>query len=247
MVQHRLGKKVVRHDSRTFKLSNYIHVPSLVLPDEVSWIMRPQVWPMYLNDTLGDCVEAAQGHMIEQWDFYTANGKPLPTDSDILNAYESIGGYNPDDPTTDQGSDMLSALNFWRKVGVGGHKIIAYVSLANLNEIKAAIYLFGNAFLGIQLPVSAQGQDAWTVTKGGTLSKEGAYGSWGGHCVPAMAISPKTISVITWGERLKMSHNFYTDYTDEAYAVLSLDWLTRTGMNPGGFNLDQLKADLLAL
>ena len=62
-----------------------------------------------------------------------------------------------------------------------------------------------------------------------------------------MAGSPLTFTCVTWGERLKMSHNFLLDYAEEAYVVLSPDWLNAMGEAPSNFNLGQLQADLAAL
>ena len=121
------------------------------------------------------------------------------------------------------------------------------VDPTNLAEVKMATWLFGNVCAGLQLPSSAQNQNAWTVAQGGTYTPTGAPGSWGGHCVPIMGVSPITMSCITWGARLKMSHNFFHDYCDEAYVVLSPDWIEKSGLAKSGFDLATLKADLLTL
>jgi hypothetical protein len=206
---------------------------------------------MYLNDVIGDCVPAAAGHMVEQWTTYA--GLPvIPTDADILKVYEDIGGYVPDDPSnpqtnaSDNGATMLDMLNYWRKTGVAGHKILAYVQVnpKNADEVRTAIYLFGNLFTGIQLPTSVQGFERWIVPDGGMASPVGVPGSWGGHCIPIVADSPRSRTCVTWGGLLKMSPNFMLDYVDEAFAVLSLQWIEKNGLSPSHFNLAQLEADL---
>jgi hypothetical protein len=246
----KLGKKAARFDPRTLRMSKYLTAAALPsIGAEVSWYTKISTWPMYMNDTLGDCVPAAAGHTIEQWDFYSGNGKPLPTNPQIISAYEAIGGYVPGNPSTDNGCDMLTAVKYWQKTGIAGHKIDAFVSVnpQDFNEVKAAIALFGNVYLGLQLPISAQGATSWTVPDGGVNSADGQPGSWGGHCVPIMAASPQSLTVITWGAPLKMSHNFMFDYADEAYALLSPDWINSQGVSPGNFNLAALQADLALL
>lgn len=248
-----LGKKAPRLDHRTLRLAKYLTIkPEVYLPpNEVSWITRLQSaeqLPMYLNDDIGDCVAAAAGHMIQQWNFYA--GHPAkPTDQDIQKSYEDVGGYIPGDPSTDNGMDMLSYLKYWRTVGVGGHKILAFVSVdfTNISEVKAAIQLFGNLYIGLALPVAAQGQGAWTVSDNWTNTDNGQPGSWGGHCVPLFAASMLTRTCVTWGVGLKMSDNFFEDYCDEAYAVLSSEWMDVTGHSPMGLDLSQLKSDLLEI
>jgi hypothetical protein len=204
----------------------------------------------YIANTIitHNCVEAAQLHVIQQWTHY-AGTELVPTTNDAIRLYSAEGGYVPGQPNTDNGTVILDALNYWRKTGVAVgtalHKITAYVAVdwKNQDELQSAIQWFGNVILGVQLPVSAQTQTAWTVPNGGPYG-QGSPGSWGGHCVPVLARSPETASCITWGQRLKMSHNFFTDYVDECYAVVSQDWIEANGEAPSGLNLTQLQADL---
>ena len=249
---HKLGKNAPREDSRTLKFAKYRVGLAPVVPvvgAEVSWITKvPPPWNMFLNDTLGDCVCAGMAHMVMQWSFYA--GKPfIPTNDDVLRVYEDVGGYKPGDPSTDNGCDMLTALQYWKDTGIAGHKIDAYMTVDWTSdlEIREAIRLFGSVFVGLALPNTAQGQDSWTVADGGIYTPNGEPGSWGGHCVPFMAASPETRTCVTWGATLKQSHNFDLDYVDEMYVVLSPDWIAANGVSASQFNLTQLQADLAAL
>jgi hypothetical protein len=248
-----LGKAPARKDTRTLKLAKYLPKRTVLQPPplEVSWITKlaaAEPLPMFLNDSLGDCVAAAAGHMEQQWNFYAGHPKQ-PTDADVLASYEAVGGYDPGNPNTDSGMDMLSYLNWWKTTGLGGDKIFAYleVDYTNIQEVMQAVELFGNVYLGVQLPTFVQGATMWTVGPGGVYVAAGTPGSWGGHCVPIVAISPETLTCITWGTTLKMSHNFLADYADEAFAVLSSDWLNANGVSPDDLNIAQLQADLAAL
>jgi hypothetical protein len=245
----KLGKGPRKFDARNLKLSKYIKALPTPPGPEQSWVMEVIDWPMFLNDQLGDCVIAGAAHVIQQWDYYSRKSFLLPTDQQVLKAYEDVGGYVPGDPNSDNGCNMLDALKYWRKTGIAAHKIGAFVEVdpKNLYEVAVAVWLFGNLYTGVALPISAQGQSAWVVPEGGTKSEQGQPGGWGGHCVPIMAVSPKTLTCITWGMRLKMSHNFFADYCEEAYAVLSEDWINRLGIAPSGFDFDTLKADLAQL
>lgn len=247
----RLGKNERVIDRRTLKLSNYLPKVIAAPPAEVSWITKLEAAepiPMYLNDRIGDCVVAAAGHMEQQWNFYA--GHPFqPSNDDVLRAYEVVGGYDPGNPSTDNGTNMLAFLKYWRKIGLAGHTIAAFLSVdwTNDDEVRQAIYLFGNLYIGVQLPISAQGKNEWIVPDGGIYTSAGEPGGWGGHCVPLVAASPKTRTCITWGSTLKMSHNFLQDYGDEAFCVLSQDWLDKTGLSPTALNFTQLMADLAAI
>lgn len=247
-----LGKKAPRIDSRTLKLARYL-APAVALPPppaEVSWVTEVPAWPMYLNDQLGDCVCAAMAHCLQQWSFYGAGTEITVPDHAVLKAYEDISGYDPTDPSTDNGCVMLDALKYWKRTGIGGHKILAYMSVdwTNATELFQAIELFGSVFTGLALPVTAQSESAWTVPPGGPINNAaGAPGTWGGHCVPIMAASPHSRTCVTWGSTLKMSPNFANDYIEEAYVVLSPDWFSKIGMSPAKFNMTQLTADLAQL
>ena len=49
---------------------------------------------------------------------------------------------------------------------------------------------------------------------------------------------------VTWGELMPVTWNFLAAYCDEAYAILSPDWISTMGQSVLGLNLAALKADL---
>jgi hypothetical protein len=199
---------------------------------------------MMLNDQLGDCTIAGAGHAIQVW---TANAGSETTvaDSDILTAYEQWDGYDPSDPNTDQGGVELDVLNDWRQGGLSGHKLLAYAaaSVSNLQEIRQAIALFGGVYIGVSLPLTAQGQEEWTVVpdEGGGSSQAG---SWGGHCVFVVGYDATTFTCISWGQLIKITVPFWLKYCDESYALFGQDWINSGGQAPSGFDADQLMSDL---
>lgn len=200
---------------------------------------------MLANDRFSDCVEAAAGHSIHIW---TANAQSSPTvvtEHDVLTAYSAITGFNPNDPATDQGTNELDALNYWRKTGIAGHKIQAYAQInpKSKSQVKYAIDLFGVAYIGVALPLTAQTQPYWHVTRGqGANAKPN---SWGGHGIACTGYTKSRVQFITWGQVMEMTWGFFVTYVDEAYALLSMpDWFTASGATPNGFNLPQLQADL---
>lgn len=242
-----LGKKDVRHDRRTLRLSKYL--PTLPPVPNVwpAWSPGITNWGVMLNNRLGDCTIAACGHMIRNW-HNVLGSRSGPTDADILAAYEGAAGYNPADPATDQGSDGLTVLNYWRQTGIGSDKILAYLALdqGNVAHLKAAIYLFGGAWLGLAMPQTAENQSTWHITAAG-LQGAGTPGSWGGHAIPVFGYGQKTLPLVSWGARYEMTWGFMLSYTDESYVALSRDWLNLKGLSPAGFNLAALQADLAAL
>ena len=86
----------------------------------------------------------------------------------------------------------------------------------------------------------------WVVPAGGPVG-DAAPNPNNGHCIPAVAYDPNNLTVVTWGEPKTMSWEFYAAYADEAFAVLSQDFIESSGTDLDGFDLTALKADLKAL
>ena len=250
LTTRKLGKRPPRHDPRTLQLENYIIPSKLPAPPAAeNWgaAVPTDGWPMMKNDTVGDCTCAAAGHLIEDWTANATNGKDtvVLSDGDIVAAYSAITGYDPATGANDTGAVEIDVLNYWRKTGIGGHTILAYVAMepGNHQHVMDAVYLFGGCYIGLALPISAQNQAVWSVPPGGR-GGDGAPGSWGGHAVPVVAYDSRGLTCVTWGMLKRMTWQFWDTYCDEAYAVLSQDWLESAGKAPSGLDLPALQADL---
>lgn len=247
----KLGKKAARHDWRTFMLHRYLTQPvrgTLPVPSvSRNWSGLVKEWPVMLNDNIGCCAIAGQGHAIQEWTCINKKGC-VPTDQDILTGYSAVSGYIPGQPDTDNGCVLLDALNYWRKVGIGGHKILAYVGLevGNAMELKLAVDLFGNAYTGVQLPNTAKQQKTWYVPQGGARG-DGEPGSWGGHLILVTGYDQSGLDFISWGQVMRMTWAFWHTYSDENYGLLSHDWIGQGGTSPSKFSLSQLQTDLALL
>lgn len=239
-----LGKLPARHDPRTLRMSSYLAALTPP-PARVDWSRGFNInYGMMLNDSLGDCTEAAKGHAIQIWSLNLGRLVTVP-DSIVLAAYESECGYVPSDPSTDQGGVELDVLNDWRKAGFGGHKLLAYAdpSPQTALHIRQAIWLFGGVYIGLQLPASAQSQSTWSIVPDDG-SGNTAPGSWGGHAVFVPAYDADSLTCITWGQRLRMTWEFWDRYTDESHALLSPDWINSRNVDPSGIALADLQSDL---
>jgi hypothetical protein len=64
-MSYRLGKKAARHDARNFPFTRYRMAVVPPPPETLDLGAKVSVWPMYLNDKMGDCTCAAVGHMAE--------------------------------------------------------------------------------------------------------------------------------------------------------------------------------------
>jgi hypothetical protein len=107
--------------------------------------------------------------------------------------------------------------------------------------LRTAAWLFGGLYIGLQLPLSAQRQGTWDC--GGALTGPDRPGSWGGHAVDVVRYSPGSLTVVTWGRLQDMTWSFWDRYCDEAYCILSRDFLDGDRA-PNGFDVEALRADL---
>jgi hypothetical protein len=150
------------------------------------------------------------------------------------------------DESTDQGCDMLTACKRWRAEGLAGHKIEAFAGLnpRRIDELKLSISSFGSANLGFNLPLSAQDQKRWEIDD--SNPSRSRVGSWGGHCVTAVKYNDSHVGVVSWGVLLEVSWPFVLRYMDEAYALLSPDWMNGEH-SPAGLDIATLRADLRML
>ncbi|HET9895465.1 MAG TPA: hypothetical protein VFQ44_11095 [Streptosporangiaceae bacterium] len=244
MVDVKLGKNPARHDPRTFAYAKYRNTMEKP-PAQAHW-GHGLPFTMLDNDKYGDCVEAGFAHQLQIWG--DRAGTPfVPTDAQTVAAYTAITGFNPDDPSTDKGTDILTACGYWKSTGIADHQITAYAAVnpRDRAEVCEAIAWYGGAYIGLALPISAQGQvgKEWTVTTG----KDAKAGSWGGHCVPLCGYDANVVWCVTWGALQPMTWEFLTTYCDEAFVMLAQEWMEASGESPSKLAWGQLLADLANL
>lgn len=232
----KLGKKPaspcrVPHLYRLRGISTRLATPDISC-DRTSLVTS---WPMLDNDKIGDCTIAAVGHA-EQLLTAMAGDERTMTTTEAIDGYEDFG-YDPLDVQpdgsnpTDQGANAQDVLQHWLAPGfqIGGKndQIAAFCGLDPLNQQEAeqTITWLGVIYLGVALPIAAQGASAWDYDpdRDGPATGNWAPGSWGGHAIPAVAYGPAGLVVVTWGTLLTMSWPFYRQFTDEAYAILTHD------------------------
>lgn len=240
----KLGKLPPRRDSRTLRLAQYMDLAALP-PIPAAWDWTTKVrkpFSMFDNDKLGDCTIASLGHGQQVWTS-NASHEMTPTDKQIIAAYKGACGYKPGYPLSDRGGIALDVLKYAQKVGIAGNKIGPYVLVEheNLEHVRAAIFLFGGVYTGIDLPISAQRQDVWDVPSGGT---NGRPGSWGGHMTWTAAYDAISIGIMTWNVLKEATIPFWQTYPDEVYAIVSPLWMRTKSRAPSGLNIKALKEDL---
>ncbi len=214
---------------------------------------------VYDNNTLGDCVIAGMAHVVG---VLTGNAGTPPfiyTSQQIIALYSAIGGYVPGDPSTDQGCDEQTALNYWMHNGAcppnttlpGGdkHNIAGWIAVDATDpvEFRTAMWLFENLYFGIELP------DAWVnpipSASGFVWNVAGAPDPNNGHCVAGVGYTSKGVTFDTWGMTGLMTNAAIAKYATrtangELYTVVSMDAIDKaTQKAPYGFDWSQLVAD----
>jgi hypothetical protein len=245
---YKLGKRPPVIDDRTLRFGSYLKPTLPAPPPSVNYGTKVPAWPMYYNDQYGDCTCAAAGHMIQNWTANAGTEVTVPQSS-VLSFYEHFVGTPP---PPDEGCDMLSVLKYWRSTGLDKHEVKAFAALdlKNQTEAQNALFLTGGIYIGVALPDFATTGDMlktpWVVPKGGPVGNA-APNPNNGHCIPAVAYDATGLTVVTWGEAKSMGWDFYDAYTDEAFAVVSEDFVNRSGETPAGFDLAAMLNDLKQL
>lgn len=250
------GKRPPKFNPKTLLMSKYVLADAPPPPPEKrawEYVIADDAWEMLGNDTVGDCVIAAMMHFIMA---STANtGKPATFTTELaLELYSAITGYDPsqtDDEgnnPTDQGTTWTDALAYWQSTGIVDaagtiHKIEAWGSVGlDLPSLRQGINLFGGILIGLNVTNSMEQQFGnglpWNAPFGGGIA--------GGHGIPGFGYGGQGESIVTWGKRQQGDLTLPGQF-DEAYAVVTSDWLSVAGLSPSGLDLAALQADIAGL
>ena len=237
-------------DSRTFELAGYLNAEGLPeIPEKYNWgkKIRRNNWGDMGNLKVNLCTCAAAGHFIMTWK--SSTGRLMrPKDEIILKAYCALTDYDPQSGEPGQGVEAIRCLKYWRKHGVGDHKIVAFAKLEDKNreQLIKTIYLFGGCYVGLNLPKSAERQynttKKWTIPRGGK-KRDAEKGSWFGHAVLVTGYKNEELRIISWGQEMIMTMDFWEAYAEESYAVFSESFI-RHDKTPTGVDIGVLLNDL---
>jgi hypothetical protein len=226
-------------------------LPPVPLSADVDWATAVPQWPMYLNDQLGDCTIAGIGHLYGALTWYAKSDEALFADDQIQSVYSRIGGYVPGDPSTDQGCVMQDVLADQTATGMTDtagktHTVAAYAAIGNPADedlLGQALDVFGSVYTGIAVQQNMETEFAdgqpWTWQRGGQ--------EVGGHAIclqrrQGTAAAP--LEYVTWGALQPATTGFQANAVDEAWVVVTADWLAANGSTVEGMDLQQLLADM---
>jgi hypothetical protein len=169
---------------------------------------------------------------------------------DVLNGWRQVGvaGHQITAYAALQVQPAQSAQpapeSFWKKLkGLFGKKAPRPRAMLPVldRQLKQGVYYFGGVYIGVELPLTAQGQATWDVV---SLDGDGERGSWGGHAIPIVGYDSEYFYVITWGAIVKVTPAFLAEYMSEAYVCFSNDIVGADGKSPQGLETAVLLTDL---
>jgi hypothetical protein len=222
------------------------------IPSAKSWLNGlPADLGMMLNGadpadpgapSLGCCTCSALGHAHQVWSFNATGQMRTIPNAFILKNYELFCGYNPADPSTDQGGVMqdilVQLMNLGFQTPDGPDMPLGYVEVDPRlpSDIREVIALAGIAYLGMDV------LDSWTEAEAGGTWRADRSPVAGKHCVIAAGYDADGLDIISWGMRFRMPWESFAGYCSEAYFIVDQHWIEKTGQTPGGLTLDELAA-----
>jgi hypothetical protein len=203
------------------------------------------------NDRLGDCTAAGACHIVEA---VTAASQldVVLEEGDAIDFYEQSTGYNPADPSTDQGGDEITVLTSWRDKGIGGkHKITGWLSVdeKNVALIRSILAVFGPVlYFGVELVDSYMA----LAKPGGFVWDVGMPDPSDGHCIVGVGANDAGVQIDTWGLIGTFTYAAVAELCSEAnggnlFAVLSPEIISAAKATaPDGMNWTALEAAFVA-
>ena len=160
MSNRKLGRLPARPDARRLMLGSYLAAAQLPPPPAQSdrtggisdWgdMLNAGDSPLVKGGAVGDCTCAGIGHMIMAWSRIASGTAVVPSDQQILTAYEAVSGYNPATGANDNGCLCTGVLEYHRTTGISGNRNVGYAAIdpRDPTALSQTVYLFGGAYIG---------------------------------------------------------------------------------------------------
>lgn len=204
-------------------------------------------WGVLMNTTLGCCVVSGAEHETMLWTAESGN-MAVFNDGVTVRNYQLLGNYEPGNPYSDQGCDMLTAAQLRVTQGIvdangNTHKLGAVLELqpGNLEQLWYACWLFDGVGCGITVPreweMLFESHAPWDA------NSYNPNDIMGGHYVPLMAREDGDIDLVTWGAPQLMTPD---GYQAAAHTVLcyATEEKLRNGKDLEGLSWSDIRADM---
>jgi hypothetical protein len=250
-----------RTDPRTIQLKDIVTfdratpgslpaVPTITLGGIV------KLWAMYMNNKWGICGPAGIGHWTAGIKASVAyhEGKPeprSPSDEDVTALYVAVttaqgAAFDPATDANDTGVDLLTMLTVLRTFvsdTIDQIGAFAEVDTTDVTLCDWASCAFGGLIQGYNLPLICQDGRPWTFTPPNVTAPQYAPGGWGGHCTDEANNNQRgQMMDPTWGAPMPVVRGFKAAYRNQAFVLISKDWIEVDGLAPSHLNVTKLRA-----
>lgn len=222
----RLGRLAHDPDLPALSLGKLLTGTVPAHPVAADHFSRVPLWGVLGNDQWANCGPAMAMHGRILISRYLAGKDFTPTIGDTLDLYRRCG--NPNFPADDNGVVLADMLAEMTRNGIGPVDSRVYpvtyarVNVADLDEVHAAIAIFGHVDTGVTL----QQAQAYQTDEG--LPWDIASGSpeWGGHAVLTGYYTSDTTagkpdpSCVSWGKVQGITGAFWRAQAREAWVVM---------------------------
>jgi len=229
-------------------------------PTQEDYLAKLSGWQMLGNDVAGDCNAVTWANM-RRLVTATLTTEYYPSQAQVWQFYQTQNpGFDPDGSSgtdgpgsqDDQGMDIQTGLEYLHADGgPDGARAVAFAKVdhTSLEEVKAALAIFGGLWLGVQVLAAnqdefSQGQP-WTDVAGSPVD--------GGHAILGGGYDTTAgIKFITWAQETEFASSFWngvvqgTPLVQEAWVVIWPEHLGTTAFEQG-IDQAQLAADYQAL
>jgi hypothetical protein len=189
-------------------------------PAATDYLAKLPGWQMLGNDQYGDCVAVTWANVRRLVTAALTGKEKYPSMADVLAVYKT---QNPAFPSEDNGMDIQTLLEYLSKTGgPDGVKAVAFakVDTSNLEEVKAALAIFGFVWTGVQ--VQSKNMDDFSA--GRPWDYRASDSVEGGHSIVSGGYSTPTptndVRFVTWAKETGFTDRFWTHLADEAWVVI---------------------------
>lgn len=220
---YRLGKRKPDPTKPRLRLANFLSGTPPQVPAAADHFSKVPQWGLYRNNEWGICGPTALANSRRLITQAATGTMDAPPQGDVTDLYTRVSGFNPATGANDDGVILQDMLTEAVKNGLGSHKPLGFAEVdhTNIDEMMAAIAIFGFLIIGVDLRTPQQSQ-----TNQRLWEHVDAGGDWGGHAIlggrytnPDGTLADRT-GVVTWAMLVDMTDNFINRQLDEAWVVI---------------------------
>lgn len=228
------------------------HMRAMPPPPTLNRSSIPFAPQMDGNGEIGDCTAVGIANAARGMAALNGFGVDIPTDR-VVGFYSASTGYDPADPSTDQGGVELDVLGHQLAHGfdTGGQAPLvadfATFDPGDRATFASALARIGPVYLGVNLALADL--DTSVTWDTGTLGDQTA-GTWGGHCLIAWDYTGlgdgDTVRLATWGTLQPCTWRWLTSRCEEAHVLIWRQLMKASRLNFAGVDYEGLRATNMA-